>query len=278
MKRWSLVLFISLSLIWVAHVRTDGFSPDLIAGPLGARPADPATEEIETILSQPFHYLAKGRQSFVFASADGNYVLKFFNQKYLRDPWYAFLVQGEKAKRALRRSYYENSYAIAQREFGEEILYLHLGPSDRALPPVSITDKAACEHTLDLNLLPFVLQKRGISFYAGLDAAYERGGMEGLCRELDAFVEAISLRIAKNIADGDRDVENNWGYVDGHIFHLDPGRLYFDPKLADPARQKSEWDESTRAFRRWLQRHYPAAAAYFDQKVFKSSTTSASLV
>lgn len=251
----------------MACVRTDGFSPDLIAGPLTAQPATPATQEIDAILSQPFYYLTKGRQSFVFESADGKYVLKFFNQKYLRDPWYAFFMQGEKNKRALRRYYYENSYEIAYREFGEEILYLHLGPSSRALPPISITDKAAREHTLDLNLLPFVLQRKGIPFYAGLDAVYAKEGMEGLCREIDAFVEAISLRIAKNIADGDRDVENNWGYVEGHIFHLDPGRLYFDPQLAEPARQRSEWDESTRAFRRWLTRHYPAAADYFDKKV-----------
>src|SRR5689334_8640410 len=34
--------------------------------------------EVVSILEQPFHYLAKGGQSYVFGSSDGKYVLKLF--------------------------------------------------------------------------------------------------------------------------------------------------------------------------------------------------------
>lgn len=266
MKRWICTLFVALSLIWVASVRTDGFSPSLIEGPLVAEATLPVSTEAREILSQPFHYFDKGRQCFVFESADGQYVLKFFNQKYLQVPWYSFFVaKKETAKRALRRYFYENSYEIAYRELGEEILYLHLGPSD-SLPRTVMTDKAGREYALDLNALPFVLQRKGMPFYAGLEAVYQKEGLQGLCGEIDSFVEAISRRISKNIADADSDVEHNWGYVDGKIFHLDPGRLYYDEQLLEPDRLKQEWDRATHSFHKWLEFHYPDAALYLEKK------------
>lgn len=259
MKRWVFALFVAASLIWAACVRTDGFYPAVIEGPLFTEAAPVVSSEIVAILEQPFHYLSKGRQCFVFESADGKYVLKFFNQKYLKLPWYSFLVKKEKAKRAQRRHFYENSYRIAFRELGDEILYLHLGPSE-PLPRVVITDKASRKFTLDLTQIPFVLQKKGIPLYSALDQIYDQEGLQGLQREIDSFMSAVSIRISKGIADADHDVEHNWGYVDGHIFHLDPGRLYYDDHLSEPDRLKQEWYRATHNFVKWLNVHYPEAA------------------
>ncbi|HSX10750.1 MAG TPA: hypothetical protein VLF94_03420 [Chlamydiales bacterium] len=270
MKRFCLALLVSLGLFFVVFLRTDGFSPRLIKGPLLAEQAPPLTPEIEAILSQPFHYLNKGRQCFVFASADGKYVLKLFNQKYLQTPWYAFFTPEEKVKRMTRRHYYENSYEIAYRQFGEGIDYLHLGPSDRPLPILALTDRAHRQHAIDLNSVPFVLQKRGIPFYSGLEAIYQKEGLAGLCREIDAYVEGIEKRIAKQIADGDRDVEHNWGYVDGQIFHLDPGRLYYDETLVQPARLQLEWRNATRNFHKWLKKNYPEGDKYLEKRSLKT--------
>ncbi len=265
MKRWTLTLFIAFSLVWAACLRTDGFSPNLIAGPLATEQSPLLTPEIQSILSQPFHYLSKGRQCFVFESADGKYVLKFFNQKYLRMPWYAFFNEKkERSKRALRRSFYEHSYEIAYRELGEEILYLHLGPS-ASIPALTLSDKSKRTHTIDVTQIPFILQKRGTPFYEGLKAVYQKEGASGLQREIDAYLAAISLRISKNIADADTDVENNWGYVDGQIFHLDPGRLYYED-LSDPRKLQTEWHRATHNFYKWLKVHYPDAAQYLPNR------------
>jgi hypothetical protein len=260
MMRWVLALLVAVSLTGVAYVRTDGFSPGLIGGPLVAQPVGPLCAEAEQALSHPFHYLGKGRQCFVFASDDGRYVIKFFNQKYLRDPWYAFFLPGERSKRAARRHFYAHSYEIAFREFGEKILYLHLGPSERPLPALTLMDKAKQMHVFNLDPVPFVLQRRGIPFYEGLQAIYRQRGLDGLYREIDAFAEAVWRRIDKGIADADQDVEHNWGYIDGEIFHLDPGRLYYDAGLKDPRRRAQEWKSATRKFHKWLKREYPEAA------------------
>lgn len=272
MKRIFFILFIAVSLSWIAYTRTDGFSFSLITGPLLSQSAPPIHSDTKRALSQTFHYLGKGRQSFVFESADGKYVLKFFNQKYFQMPWYSFFSEKkERVKRALRRHFYENSYEIAFREFGDEILYLHLG-SSQELPIISIRDRPGREYIADLNQLPFVLQRKGIPFYQGLNAVYQQKGIKGLCEEIDAFLAAISHRIEKKIADRDSDVEHNWGYVDGHLFHLDPGRLYRDDQLVEPARVEMEWRTATRNFHKWLQNHYPDAAKYLENSLKEVST------
>ena len=263
MKRWIFSFFVACSLIWVACVHTNGFRPSLIEGPLFAEAQELPSPEIYEVFSQPFHYLNKGRQTFVFESEDGKYVLKFFNQKYLQLPWYTFLVEKtEKEKRAKRRHFYENSYKIASLEMGDEIVYLHLGPTP-PLPPLKITDHVGRGYQLDLTRLPFVLQRKGIPLYEALNAIYQKEGLPGLNREIDAFASLIHLRISKGIADGDHDVEHNWGYIDGHIFHLDPGRLYYDPNLSDPQRVKEEWYRATHNFAKWLKIHYPDATYNF---------------
>lgn len=266
MKRFFVAVLAALILSWTAYVRTDGFSPNIIEGPLKGASSH-LSSSVNAILAQPFQYLGKGRQCFVFESKDGQYVLKFFNQRYLRMPWYGWLIgKQEKAKREKRQFFFEHSYDIAFREFGEEILFLHMGQSEE-MPTVTIRDKARRKRVLDLNRIPFVLQRKGKPFYQGLQAAFESEGMDGLKREIDAFIAQIDSRISKHIADADVDVENNWGYVGSHLFHLDPGRLYIDPTLENSDRRRKEWDTATYRLRKWLKIHYPEAAIYLTNQL-----------
>ncbi len=285
---WAVRLFVAFVLSWIAYERTDGFSLSLIESPLPLeRPAQALSgasyAEIETILSQPFQYLGKGRQSFVFASHDGKWVLKFFNQKYFRNPWYAsvewpfFSKQRERelAKRAKRKDFYLNSYAIAARELKEEtgIAYLHLAAETRHLPTIRITDKGGRTFEIDLNTIPFVLQKKGIPFYSVLDAAFATEGEEGLHRLLDRFLDSISLRIEKKIGDADHDVEHNWAVLGNQVFHLDPGRFYIDEELSNPQKLKSEWWRATHCLAAWLKKRYPEAELYLKGKVEDYTST-----
>jgi hypothetical protein len=93
MRRLFLSFLIAISLSWTAVVRTDGFSPAIIGEPLLSRDDPCVNTEVKAIFFQPFRYLGKGRQCFVFESQDGQTVLKFFNQNYLKMPWYSFFVE-----------------------------------------------------------------------------------------------------------------------------------------------------------------------------------------
>ncbi|MBI3237041.1 MAG: hypothetical protein HYZ48_05010, partial [Chlamydiales bacterium] len=71
------------------HKQTDGFSRYKICSDLSFHPeweTPPPDVDLSCILDQPFHYLTKGAQSYVFVSADDRYVLKFFRIYHLTAP------------------------------------------------------------------------------------------------------------------------------------------------------------------------------------------------
>ena len=263
MKKWILPFVVAAGLSWLALQRTD-FSLDKISAPLVLE-----TDEIDgmSALQQSYHFLGKGKQSFAFESADGETVLKFFNRSYFQMPWYSFLFSKEVEKRRRREFFYLHSYPLAEKFFRSQtgILYLHLGKT-RGLPTVTLRDKASRVFSVDLNEVPFVLQRKGEPFYSVLQAIYEQRGNKGLMFALDVFLEMIATRIARGVADADHDVEHNFGFLDGRPFHLDPGRLY----LRDFSEKESfdhEWWSSTHSLRKWLRKKYPETVALFDERV-----------
>ena len=213
---------VALILSWIAIERTD-FSYQKIAIPLTFEGQEPESRDILSILDQPFRFLGKGRQSFVFESEDRMTVLKFFNKKYFQIPWYAFAFPKERIKRGQREFFYLNSYKIAEKFFSREtaMLYLHTGKT-KGLPHVKLTDRASRSFHLNLNDIPFVLQRKGEPLYAALEAIYKKEGAEGVLPVLDAFLGLIANRIAMGIGDTDHDVEHNFGFLDGKPFHIDP--------------------------------------------------------
>src|SRR6267154_2622896 len=77
------------------YSKTDGFALYKILSSLSycsdweVTPLTPQNnEEIATILNQPFYYFAKGAQSYVFVSKDGQVVIKFFRIYHLQPPFW----------------------------------------------------------------------------------------------------------------------------------------------------------------------------------------------
>jgi hypothetical protein len=260
--RWVICLIV-LSLSYLAYFRTDFFSPSAISAPLSSSFSQNPSEEAEQALAQPYRYLGKGRQCYVFISQDQQTVIKFFNKKYLTIPWYARWIPNEKEKREKRQKYYRESYPLAEIE-ASKILYLHLGKSEKKLPCLSILDRASRAFSLDLHQTPFVLQKRGDPFYPGLESLLASQGKETFDRAIEQFVSLIGCRIDKKIGDADHDVEHNFGILEGQVFHLDPGRFFKNENLWQPDVLHQEWWSATHRFREWLLEKYPESVTVLD--------------
>lgn len=261
-KNLLLVFVVAVSLSSIALWRTP-FSPEKIAAPLYEEGKEVDLKE----LSQNYYFLGAGRQSFAFVSADGKSVLKFFNRKYFQMPWYSFVLPDQTAelkKRNLRKKYYSESYPLAEKLLREQtgLLYVHSGKT-KNLPNVIVQDQANRLFTIDLNRVPFVLQRRGEPIYLKLQKIRETKGDEALLSALDDFLQLLALRISLGIADGDHDVEHNYGFFDEKPFQLDPGRLY----LRDLSNEKAishEWWVGTHSLRKWLKKQYPDLVSQFD--------------
>jgi hypothetical protein len=254
-----------LTICALVYVSFDFFSIESISGQLFGEPAGDLSEEASQALSQPYHYLGKGKQAYAFVSEDGKWVLKFFNQKYFKLPFWAFLLPGEKIKREKRRKFYELSYGIAAKTLKEEtgIRYLHQGPSLSPLPHLLATDNLGRSHRIDLNGTPFVLQRKAAAFYPALKAM----APEEQDAHIDQFLFLIATRIDRKIGDKDHNVEDNFGVLEGKVIHLDPGRLYYEEALWDPEKLQYEWWSATHQFRKWLTKNAPGLVTTFDERI-----------
>lgn len=260
-------LFAAFVLSVIAIIRTD-FSLEKIDSPF-VQENLPISNIAHASLFQPYTYLGKGRQSFVFESADGKTVLKFFNRKYFDVPWYGYFSSRERYKRERRKSFYSQSYILAEKYLSKEsgILYLHLGPTVD-LPTVKLIDRAKRVFLVDLNTIPFVLQKKAEPFYSAIVRAQKEQGDEKLKQILVDFLEMISRRISFHLADAEHDVEHNIGFLDGKPLYIDPGRLLL-ADFSHMERLHHEWWSATHALRKWLSIQFPWLVSFFDSQILE---------
>lgn len=259
--KWIVPLFVAASLCGIVYWRTDGFTPSIIEVPL-LEQTDATSSEIS--IPSTFRYLARGKQMFAFEN--GDLVLKFFNSTELKIPWYP-LKQKSQIRWGEKIRIYPESYPLALQHLKEEtgLLVVHLGRSDRIFPTVELTDKAGRRFSVDLNQVPFVLQKKGkSSFYRALQTTHSNEELQQL---IDSYLAFHTHRIAHCIADYDRDIKRNYCWDGTEIQYIDPARFFFEPRLKEEKRAQLEWWKATHRLRKWLVQHAPSQVDAFDQKV-----------
>jgi hypothetical protein len=258
-------LAVVILLLTIVYIRTDFFFVGAISAPLLEEEVAPLNGEIERALLQKYHYLGKGRQMVAFQSVDGKWVIKFFKQAYFNTPFWAHLFPKEIEKREIRRQFYQNSYRIASEVLKKEtgIVYLHQSPSLEPLPHLALTDKGGRSHWIDLQKIPFVLQRKADPFYAGL-----RSLSQGeLTRAIEQFLSLIASRIDHKIRDEDRNIEDNFGILDGNVVQIDVGKFYLEKNPWNPESLKREWWSSTHRFKKWLEANAPDQIPAFETRV-----------
>ncbi len=204
-------------------------------------------EEALSILSQPFYYLDRGSQSYVFASQDGRYVLKFFRyhpqQKNLRDV-VSRMLNGARI-----------AYLFTKQETG--LVYVHLNLTKNQLPILQLKDPLRRSLKLPLDDYRFVLQKRGVS----LEEAFAQGSIEP---RIDAFLSLIQGRLQKGIGNSDSNISRNFGFLEEAALEFDFGNYALSPDLLLPEHQQREMRRYVDKLRTWMSRHAPEGLGYLD--------------
>ena len=242
MKTAQYILFSLLLGLW-AYYRTDGFHPWKLAPTESSAPEDGGS--LGAFFTQPYRYLDRGRQSFVFASADGQYVIKFFDRTYSELPFWISLLPGERREKEISKRYsraqlYRTGYQLAFDELRQEsgLIALHFETTE-SLPLLHIQTKAGRELQIDLNRTAFVLQKKAVPFTERLAAARE------------SYSALLELRICRGIGDYEHHIDRNFGWLGEELILLDPGRLFRDPDLATQERATQERELFTARFEKW---------------------------
>jgi hypothetical protein len=228
------------------------------------------SDEIQAMLDQPYTYLAKGAQSFVFASQDGKYVIKFFRHHHLQAPlwlkvlpwaWAHSKVVKKEAK--LRKDF--KSYTLAYQLLRDEtgLIFLHLNKTDDLQQSLVLVDKLGIRHTLNLDAYEFILQKRASLVYPALDMMMRSQQKEKAKSALTALVNFLVERSKKGIFDKDPDLNTNFGFIDDRPIQIDIGRF----KSIAPHVDKEEIVRITDNLHQWLMMRYPELDDHLKQQI-----------
>lgn len=234
-------------------------------------------EEVNAVLSQEFHYLGKGCQSYAFVSDDGKYVLKFLKyQRFRPQQWleyFAFIppvnqyLIGRLEHKRKKLEGLFRSWRTAFDHLKEEsaLLLVHLNKTNDLNPQFTFYDKIGMRHVVNIGQYEFLLQRRATMICDYLDECMLEDREEEAKQLLTDLVLLISSEYAKGLADNDHALMQNTGVIDGRPVHVDVGQFVVEPKMKDPAISNQEFFNKFYKFRLWLEEKHPSLLEHMNQ-------------
>jgi hypothetical protein len=213
---------------------------------------------LDKIIDQPFYYLDRGKQSFVFVSADDKYVLKFFDVKCSWSGGMLSSLSSEDCQKKLLRLIH--GYRIADaydRDYGG-VLFTQIVPNPSLQLNVIVTDRFGFKHTIDLSSVPFVVQKKAVPTRTVLTALLINHDVSAACHKLRQIIDMYVEEHRRGLWDSDHNFMYNTGFIDDQPVRIDLGRLSLDEEKQNPQIFAREIKKI--AFDRledWLERHFP---------------------
>lgn len=217
-------------------------------------PGQPATVSVDykELFDQPFHYLGKGMQFFVFESEDKKIVIKLFK----KPPKNSCIDRIEKTFEACRLA-----FSLAREETG--LLFIHLSKTSNELPILQMKNRLGLSFSLPLDSYSFVIQKKAEPFFDTLLQALQKNEAGPL---IDSYLALIASRASKGICNTDLLLKNNFGFLGSEALEIDFGNYLYAPE------QKSqEFRLFANRLRRFLKKNAPDYLPIYDQKVSELS-------
>jgi hypothetical protein len=287
-KRWIYIALLALLAYPASQLFIKTADKFILSEIQSDRPNDPLfdarpltaeeSKEVDVALSQKYTYFGCGGQAYVFFSADGNYVLKFFKQRHFRDPTHLNYIPFIKAYRDMKyaKRYKKicqeySSYKIGFEEFPYEtaLIYLHLNKTSHLNKNLTIVDKFNIERQIDLDKTDFIIQRKAELVHDKINKQIAQGDIEGAKQTISNIVNLIVNRCKRGYCDKDPNVETNCGILGDHAIKIDVGRFFPDPKMKKPLFLKPELYHITRPFRYWLLKNQPDLVSHLDNEVFQ---------
>lgn len=260
MRKWILIFFGCYLLTQLALKETDGFTVAKLA--MHLENFDGLTRG-EKNLAPKYQYLTKGGQAYVFASADGKTVLKFFRgSKRKRIELLHRVLHTVALKQKLKRekAYLKeamDSYCIAHMNLAKEtgILSTHFKKTKPMW--ICIVDKLGIEHTIDANLYPFVIQKKAILVKDHIHQLMENQNLSEAKNALRNLLDLVHIRAEKGISDKDPNLTKNFGFIGNQPIQIDAGRFSIGPFL------NKQVSCSKEDMQHWINKHHPELSESF---------------
>ncbi len=206
----------------------------------------PIDSQIAPILAQPYFFLGKGSQCYVFESQDKKWVIKFFR--------YDHPISEDKIAHLFNAC--KTAYDFLKEETG--IVYIHLNPTMVNLPTLYCEDPVGRRVEFDLNQCRFAIQKRAKPFRKILEEA--RKSPKQMQKRLDEFIDLLIARTRKGVLNSDPSLSRNFGFLEDRAIEIDFGNYRSVGKVD----QAAEIKRYTAKLKKWLA---PEWIPYLDSRV-----------
>lgn len=224
--------------------------------------ASAPSQEIRELFLSPFTYLAKGKQSYVFSSNDGKYVLKLFRFNRCKAPY------GQKCEALVRKwmgwrqkiprkvpsrrisMTFESCYlahTLASRQTG--VVWAHLNLKKGGILTFVVKDRLGRSHTIDPSRHRFVLQQKAEPFSKALLKANSPEERLLLVQSFDQLLNELQ---SLHLANDDEKLGDNFGFLGDRAIVLDIGNFYYSPEF--PPNEIAKFQIR---LHNWFDRHFP---------------------
>lgn len=241
-------------------------------------------KEVDHILDQEFTYLGKGAQCYAFVSRDNKFVLKFFKIPYVPPsfvkeislPSFLHTWLDEKTwkkQRVLEQEF--TSYKIAYEKLREEtgLVYIHLNKTNIFHKKITIVDRINIKHSLDLDNMEFLIQKKGKLAYPHLDELLKEDKVEEAKECLRNLFKLIKARAEKGILDTDPNLSKNFAFIGNTPIQIDNGRFFLvshEDMAKIPEQERARYlNRMASIFRKWLKDDHGQLVEVFDEELQK---------
>jgi len=180
-------------------------------------------EPIPPLFDQPYRYLGKGAQSYVFLSEDKKHVLKFFKFKHIKPALFDSEKQVKRKQRKLERLF--AGYHIAQQHQVPGLTYVHLNLHQNHEPVVRLYDKLGLPRKVHLDQVVFIVQEAGTTFEQALSRSLKKSDVDSAKALISQIFELYFSEYRQGLVDRDHRVMDNTGFTQGKAFHMDVGML-----------------------------------------------------
>lgn len=242
-------------------------------------------QKLDAIFNQPFSYIGKGAQSYVFGSHDDKYVIKFFKFKHLTpNKFVSFLPSispfkeyrdnlSIKKNRQLYGMFngYRLAYDLHKEDSG--LVFIHLNRTNDLFPPVTVSNKLGFKQQIDLDKVVFIVQEKASTTHAVLNKALLMDNPDFAKQHIQKIFDLYMSEYQKGIHDKDHDVLNNTGFVHHKPIHLDVGKLIKNSQIHQPEVWQTDIEKIAWKFALWIKKNHPKFYAEISSEIESSLTS-----
>lgn len=281
-KGWGLAGFCVVVILWhwagSSSFRVDSIKPGRDF-PIRMIKAD-STEDLlrlREIVQGRFTFLYEGSDSYVFQSEDGQHVIKFFKIRrftpkywlnYIPIPWLDAKRLNKIAARQKLRSETFGSLQLAFEKFRYQtgLVFLHLFKTEYLHMKIKVVDDGGKEHTVLLDKVPFVVQKKAVMLSDHISFLLQEGKSMEAVQALYRVLSLIKEGCRRGLGECSAEVGSAYGFIGDRPVYVSIDRLVQDPSFSSSRSMLKEVFRISRALELWIEGFCPPLLSFFQEE------------